>query len=106
MFELVTPAQAGVQWHEVASLLDTGLRRYDGKNSNFTWLDQYTFLWKRVKSAMIDRLLRGFHPLPHSSSITQCVTASRTMEPCQPAPCFFGSQNIANKFAGGGRGHR
>ncbi|WP_281242229.1 hypothetical protein [Formivibrio citricus] len=31
LFELVTPAQAGVQWFEVASLLDTGLRRYDGK---------------------------------------------------------------------------
>jgi len=31
LFELVTPAQAGVQWFDVASLLDTGLRRYDGK---------------------------------------------------------------------------
>ncbi|SFN56353.1 hypothetical protein SAMN05660284_01771 [Formivibrio citricus] len=40
LFELVTPAQAGVQWFEATLSLDTGLRRYDGKNSNITGPDQ------------------------------------------------------------------
>jgi hypothetical protein len=30
----LTPAQAGVQWFEVISLLDTGLRRYDDQRKS------------------------------------------------------------------------
>jgi len=40
MLELVTPAQAGVQWLDSVLQLDTGLRRYDDENSNFTEPDQ------------------------------------------------------------------